>query len=153
MSITSINESESAAEPFSDKERSAKRLLLFIYAPLALLILIIAALAAAENRYVQSALSITFSFTIGFILFAWVLLDARQRGLPFSRPLRYSLVLLGFPALLYYFFRSRGIAGGARSAGWLLLYVAALVTATMVVATVATIILMIAGVIRLDAAV
>ena len=81
----------------------------------------------------------------GIGIFYWCMIDAKERGDELSGSEKVVIVLLGFLALIWYLFHTRGAKGGFKALGWILLYAVCGFVLNTVLLTVAIIILKMAG--------
>ena len=107
-------------EPIS----AEKRWILFLYVPVAFLVIIVLGVVFENDKTIASIFDIVATLALNVLAFAWCRVDADERGYELHRFFPFAMIIFGTLTLLYYIFRSRGFVGGLTSTGWLVLYTA-----------------------------
>lgn len=148
MNFSPIEQNEPKEDPSTLVEGRQKRLLLFVYFPIVLLVFLIAATLISE-KFVRG-IDVLFAIAANIAAFAWIRIDSRERRYPLHRLFPYAVVIFGTLALFYYIFRSRGFVDGMSAMGWLVFYLVCLVLACAVLMLVVLLTLALSGVLAIE---
>lgn len=105
----------------------------------------VAILLLGRFEVAASVLSILSAVGWAVGILSWVKIDAEEREAEVSGAFRIAIILLGFFALFYYLFRTRGFVGGLKGIGWALLYFVAFAAAYLIIGVILITILALAG--------
>lgn len=102
---------------------------------------ILLAVITASSIHLSAILATIGTFGFGLAILAWCRFDSRERGYPLSAKFPYAVVIFGTLSLIFYFFRSRGFAGGLIALSLSIAFLIGIVIIDLIVATIAIILI------------